>query len=167
MSRQQQARDWANAVLADEQAIIIDTETTGLSRYDEVVEIGIINSRGETVLNTLVKPQRSIHYHAWRVHGINTSMCADAPTFAQLYDQLTEIFTAASRIIIYNVSFDKRLLNQSCQQHGLSPFDFPPHQLQCAMKMYAQLVGRSRRLNGGHRALGDCIATLKLIKSMS
>ncbi|OKL75334.1 hypothetical protein AF45_005430 [Klebsiella pneumoniae MGH 59] len=35
--------------------VIIDTETTGLMASDEIIEITIINMRGEILLNTLVK----------------------------------------------------------------------------------------------------------------
>lgn len=38
--------------------VIIDTETTGLMASDEIIEITIINMRGEILLNTLVKPSR-------------------------------------------------------------------------------------------------------------
>ncbi|WP_227522462.1 exonuclease domain-containing protein [Klebsiella pneumoniae] len=37
--------------------VIIDTETTGLMASDEIIEITIINMRGEILLNTLVKPK--------------------------------------------------------------------------------------------------------------
>ncbi|WP_275897043.1 exonuclease domain-containing protein, partial [Klebsiella pneumoniae] len=40
--------------------VIIDTETTGLKDFDEIIEITIINMRGEILLNSLVKPSRLI-----------------------------------------------------------------------------------------------------------
>ena len=55
--------------LANE-CMIFDTETAGLGDTDEICEICIINHRGETLLDTLVKPQQRIPDEVIAIHGI-------------------------------------------------------------------------------------------------
>jgi len=67
--------------------VILDTETTGLYEA-EIVQLAIINHEGETLLNTLVKPEHpekmmeksSKGICAYDIHGIHPDMLANAPT---------------------------------------------------------------------------------------
>ena len=54
--------------------VIIDTETTGLMASDEIIEITIINMRGEILLNTLVKPSRPIPPEVTKINNITNEM---------------------------------------------------------------------------------------------
>lgn len=54
-TEQQIAKRWI-----DKGFVILDTETTGLGFDDEIVEISIIDCAGYVLLNTLVKPSKSI-----------------------------------------------------------------------------------------------------------
>ena len=40
--------------------LFLDTETTGLDERDEVVELAVINVRGEVLVGTLIKPVNPI-----------------------------------------------------------------------------------------------------------
>ena len=60
---------------------VLDTETTGLSETDEIVEIAIIRlDDGSEVINTLVNPSIPISKEATAIHGITDDMAA-IPTF--------------------------------------------------------------------------------------
>lgn len=178
--------EWARTILNDNQAIILDTETTGL--YGEPVEISIINMAGETVMDTLVKATVPIEPGAQAVHGITEQDLTDAPSFTDVYPELCTILERASKIVVYNAEFDFSIIERARKVHKLPLFsvsrldDLWPYDigewrgLTCAMKKYAQWVGewsdyhknyRWQRLNGGHRALGDCLATLEVIKKMT
>lgn len=179
------AVEWAKTVLNDPKAIILDTETTDLN--GEPVEISIINIAGETLLNTLVKATEPIDPDAQAVHGITEADLQTAPTFPDVYPELCRIFEASSRILIYNSDFDFGVMERARRRHKL-PF-YPVSEflkgtervvwwrgMSCAMKWYAQWYGewsnyhksyKWQQLNGGHRALGDCLATLAAIKEMT
>jgi DNA polymerase III epsilon subunit-like protein len=112
-----EAIDWAREVLADKQAVILDTETTDLQ--GEPVEIAVINLAGEPLLDTLVQATRPIDPETGRVHGITEAALQEAPTFPEVYPQLCRVFETASRIITYNADFDFGILERARRVHGL------------------------------------------------
>ena len=73
------ATQWARNVLANESAIIIDTETTGLGDSDQIVQIAIINTQGHEIYNTLIRPTVPIHPATQSIHKITTAAIASAP----------------------------------------------------------------------------------------
>jgi len=109
--------------------LILDTETTGISKEDKVIELGYLEATtllneletlseiGEDsyidALNTDIVSERyftsqPISQRAWEVHGIGMSSLYGCPK--------TETITIPEDtcyIIGHNISFDKRLLLQS------------------------------------------------------
>ncbi|MEG4197327.1 3'-5' exonuclease [Microcoleus sp. Pol12A5] len=164
---------WAREQLSQNDWVILDTETTGLDDA-EMVEIAVINPLGEAVLNTFIKPTIPIPVEVTEVHGISDEMVADAPSFLEVYPRIVEVLKD-KRILIYNAEFDIKILNYCCYLHGLSILNLKQRS-ECLMEWTAQWRGdwsnyyknyRYFPLNGGHRALGDCTAALKLIKKMA
>ncbi len=172
----QEAILWARNALSDQHAVILDTETTGLQTSAEIVDIAIIDSQGKTLLNQLLSPRGKIPREASAVHGITTADVATAPPWPGIHNQVEHILRSASIVVIYNAEYDLRLLHQTCALYQLSMTN-PRYQVECAMKRYAQFVGewndvyddfRWQRLKGAnHRALGDCMATLRVMKEMA
>lgn len=168
---------WAQEVLADESAVILDTETTGLNSTAEIIEIAVINTQGDPLLDTLVKPKGKIPIDAYEIHGIGSATVKNASTWPDIDQQVSDIIKNASRVVIYNAGYDTRLMRQTRQLYNLPPLDISAHHYQCAMKRYAEFYGdwrghqrgfRWQPLQGGnHRALGDCLATLNVIKKMA
>lgn len=167
-----EASEWASKALADPMAIILDTETTGLD--GEIIELAIINMQGEALFNKRFKPFTDVEEGAIAVHGITTEMLADESDFCDHEKTLRSILCKASRVIIYNRSFDENRLYSTCNLHDVETFDF---KAECAMLMYAQWIGdwsnywgnyKWYPLSGGdHSALGDCLATLECLKEMA
>ena len=164
---------WAAEFLANPKAVILDSETAGLDDDDQIVEIAIIDPLGNVLLDTLVKPLGPIPAAATAIHGITDEMVAEAHTFAQLLPRIEAIIEDRS-VAIYNAAFDFRLLRQSAQAWGLESQTEAGYY--CVMEAYAEWFGdwssyfRSytyQPLNGGHRALGDCQATLALLREMA
>ncbi len=163
---------------------ILDTETTGVTADDEVIQIGIVNQLGETVLNTLLNPTVPISSGAQAVHGISQPDVANAPTFRELYVQLSAIL-AGQTVIAYNMDFDWRMLQQTAKRHQLPMIRV--HEKHCAMKQYAKFYGmwngyrRSYKwqklgnaciqqgitVGNTHDALDDVLLTLELLRAMA
>lgn len=167
------ATDWARSVLADERTVILDIETTGLN--GSIVDIAIITTEGRTLLETLINPEQTIPNEASAIHGITDEMVKDAPKFSDIYPEILRVLTGA-RVVIYNANFDTGRLWYDCQRCDLPQLEKLFKSVECAMLKYAAWYGewnshhksfKWQRLNGGHRALGDCLATLELIKKMA
>lgn len=168
----EEACEWAREVLADENAVILDTETTDLC--GEAIEIAVIDMQGNTLLNQRIKPRKPVSAGALAIHGITNEMLRDQPTFEQVYAEIVRV-THGKRVLIYNYSFDRNILDDQCVMHNLEYFQWAKNSA-CVMKKFAQWYGdwsnyhesyKWQKLDGGdHTALGDCRATLDTLKSM-
>jgi DNA polymerase-3 subunit epsilon len=179
-----QAVEWARGLFALPRFLIIDSETTGLGSDDELCSIGIIDGSGNTILDSLIKPTRPIPWNVTRIHGITDRHVADAPTFADLYPQIAELL-ANEVVVVYNLSFDRRMLAQSGALHRLPAFRY--REVHCAMLEYAKFHGEWNYSRGGYRwhkladacgycdikavnthsAVGDSLLTLQLIRHIA
>lgn len=167
-------------------ALILDTETTGLGKDAEIVEICLIDCMGKVLLNTLVKPLNPIPAEATAIHGITNEMVASAPAWRDVY-HLFRLIAHDKTLVIYNADFDVRLIAQSTLMNRLvrEPFNL---RAACAMRNYANYHGQwderrnsfkwqslfnaAKQMNvtiegTSHRALADCKTTLAVIIAMA
>ncbi len=146
---------------------IVDTETTGLGYSDKVVEVAIIDLDGNILLNTLVNPNKRIHWAAEKVHGISNSMVQKAPGIKEIAGKVREILMNRT-MIAYNARFDARMIKQTfninvsyeCLMHNVMDY--------IGTSRYVSLEVATAKLRHNqqeHRALGDCYLCLKLINS--
>jgi len=171
----EKAAFWARSLLGRLDWVLLDTETTGISPYDEIVQIAVLAPDGEVLMDTLVHPTRSIPGEATFIHGITDADVIGAPSFPEIFPRLKEII-AGKTVIIYNAPFDVRLIRQTLAKHRLAAVGLEEEQVECAMLQYSAWVGelwgdggyKWQKLRGGdHTALGDCRATLAVIKTMA
>lgn len=172
------AAEWAWRMLQSPDAVILDTETTGLDSRAEIVQIAIMTMRGDVLLDTLVKPVGTIPPDASRIHGITLKTVEHAESFLDVAPAIYDILKDRT-CLIYNRDYDWRPLKQSAQAHGKDPFISLPStaKFECVMLPYSAYVGEvsswatgykwQRLPSGDHSALGDVIATRKLIFQMA
>lgn len=175
--------------------VVIDTETTGLTENAEIIEIAIINMRGEVLLNTLVKPTQPIPPEVTDINHITDEMVADAPTWPEVYSRVKNII-AGRKWLAWNSSFDARMMVQSCLKtgflDGMKPDavasvirDIETNHID-AKAIYDQWYGefdkkrkgfkRQRltkaaerhgiEIGGAHRALADCMMVLGVLNTV-
>lgn len=181
---QEESIIWAKKML-EGNFCILDTETTGLNNA-EIVQIGIVTSTGEEY-QRLVKPTTEISESAFKIHGISNEDVADAPYFEQVFLEVWKLMKGRD-VIIYNADFDLTVIRNSLRLRGYQ-IAFPTSDrrgcrifinggsIHCAMHYYSQYIGewndyygnyKWQKLPGGdHSALGDCRATMEIIKQMS
>lgn len=171
------AVQWARDLLAADDWVILDSETTGLNDA-EFVQLAIIDHTGAVLFDSLIKPEGEIEPGAARVHGITAEMVMDAPSFEDVYFDISVIMDG-KRVVVYNAPFDWGVWNNVLvRAYPLTRgMDNPICPWLCAMLPYARYVGewndyrqdyRWQKLPAGdHSALGDCRATLKLIREMA
>lgn len=93
--------------------VVIDTETTGLGEDAEIIEIAVINMRGEVLLDTLVKPTQSIPPEVTEINHITNEMVADAPVWRDVFPKVLDIISH-HKWLAWNSGFDARMLEQTC-----------------------------------------------------
>jgi DNA polymerase III subunit epsilon len=121
------------------QPVYLDTETTGISPHDEIVEICIVSHDGKTLLDTLVKPTIPIPVGATRVHGITNEMVENAPAWKETWPSVKE-FLMGKPLAIYNADFDLRMIQQMNQKWNIQ-WRVPRGNSLCIMMLYAQFYG--------------------------
>jgi DNA polymerase III epsilon subunit-like protein len=169
-------------VVEDPRVIYLDTETTGFGPRAEIVDIAVVSAAGEVVLESLVQPTRRIPADATAIHGITNADVKDAPAWCDLYQDLLRVL-AGRRVIVYNVIFDRQMVNQACDRYHLAA---PAADWECAMRKYAGFYGnwdsgkrwyRFQKLEravlafgaepGGHRAAADAFACRAVVLGMA
>ena len=167
------ARRWIDAA-----PLILDTETTGLDLNAEVIELALIDLEGNVIFSEMMKPVAPVTEGAYKIHGISDEMLAEKPSWPEIYPRLLKAI-AGRDIVIFNSAFDVRMIEQTCQRHGLPMQAFNSH---CLMLLYAEFYGE-RKGSGwkwqnlfkalaqadlqhrpAHRAVGDCLMTADLLK---
>ncbi len=155
---------------------VIDLETTGLSpgAHERIVEIAVVHTDENGTITgeweTLVNPQR--HVGAEHIHGIRAVDLIDAPSFADIADDIVDLL--GGRVIVaHNARFDRGFL---AAEFGRTPLALPDDApTLCTMQLARELIpgaGRSLAdccaafdipIENAHRALVDAHATAELL----
>ena len=109
--------------------IVFDTETTGTSKNDVIVELGFVvlcrntkyESHSHLVLESLVQPMSP---RAYDVHGItNEEISTSGRPIVDVLDSFFEFVKLSrktgGRVIAHNASFDRRMLKQTLERFNL------------------------------------------------
>lgn len=129
--------------------IFLDTETTGFSANDVVIEVGVVDLAGETLFESLVKPTIPIPPDSIAIHGITEEDVKDAPGWADIWEDLRAVLDG--RLVgMYNAEFDLRLLKQTHQSHWLE-WTLKDNYFFCVMNLYAAFYGENSRRSRGYR----------------
>lgn len=128
------AKEWI-----EQRPVYLDTETTGLSPFDVVIEVAVVDSDGRVLLDTLVKNIRPVPADATRIHGLTETHLKQAPDWGQVWEELNKVL-AGRAVGIFNASYDLRLLRQTCGQSGIG---WAPSYGQnfCIMELFARHHG--------------------------
>jgi DNA polymerase-3 subunit epsilon len=175
------AAAWARSVLeAHQDWLFVDTETTGLSSRDQVIELAVAAPvrqlgrwRLEPVLVQRMRPSVPINPSASMVHGITERHLRDAPTFVEIADQIRALMHGR-RLLAWNAPFDRAALNKTSTFWQTSPVA-QDHAWHCAMRAHAVWAGdttgrmlyRYHKLGGDHSAMGDVMCMLDRIVAMA
>ena len=158
--------------------VVIDTESTGYSNDDEIVELGVIDKNSSILFESMFRPQKEISQEAFNVNGIHNSELNNKPTFSEQWENIKQALKGKI-IVTYNRDFDKRIMLQTCQKQGIDTKEVDKlfETSICAMQSYTEYKGhyKATKLNEAlsevgvvkvqtHRAVDDCFDTLRLIE---
>jgi len=122
--------------------VYLDTETTGLESNDEIIEIAIVNSSGEVIFESFVRPQKPIPAAATAINNITNTMVSNSPSWGEIWPTIRNLLLDHP-IGMYNAEFDIRMILQSLEINNipnitkLNAFDI--------MKVYSDYMRSDRR----------------------
>jgi len=154
---------------------VVDVETTGGGPADRITEVAVVHvdqGRVGRTYHTLVNPGRPIPPWVQGLTGITDRMVASAPPFEGIAEELAR--RLEGRIFVaHNEPFDRRFVRSALLSAACDP---PEGERLCTVRLGRFLVPGlpSHRLDalaahfgigieGRHRALGDALATARLL----
>lgn len=157
----------------EEYYVILDTETTGYGKDDEIIQLSIVDMNGKVLFNELFNPEKEKFYEATKVHGLKKSDLEHAHKWQDKWPIIQEILTEKT-ILMHNASFDLRLIEQTCQRYKV---DYQvPARAKCTLNFFGKnykvkklkdvLVhfGIEHSSEKLHEAVTDCLMCLKALK---
>lgn len=152
-------------------AYMIDTETTGGAKTDQVIDLAVVSCKtGQILIDTLYKPTVALNEFARKVHGLTDADLRDAPEFADQAESLRALLQG-KLLLAWNAAFDQRLMEQTFRAFNKP---IPDVRWACAMTIYQRVKGLKKPPSltnactetgvkpGSHRALTDAVAAARV-----
>ena len=117
LANKQQVMQLVRQKLA-EKPVYIDTETTGITRTDEILGIVIVDWDGSVLFESFIRPQKPIPPESTAIHGITSDMVEKARPWPIAWQQIRPL-VAGRLLAMYNAEFDMRMMQQSLEQYRL------------------------------------------------
>ena len=159
--------------------VILDTETTGLSRDDEVIELAIVDMSGKILYHSLFAPTVEVNPNASRVNGYTKENLKNEKKFKDEWEKIKQAIGYRT-VLGHNVDFDQRLVEQTLRRYGLNPNEatrvfsnaYDSKKIAKAhlttksygLESLANMVGIEEKEL--HNAKDDCLLTLKFLKRL-
>jgi len=157
------------------EAILLDTETTGLSRTDEVIELALLRFRYSHYSGRILEvkdsyvgrrePGCAISAQATKLHGIKK---ADVAGRQLDFGRVRALLDGASMVLAHNASFDQRMATKLlpeldrlpwyCTMNGIDWLDKG-----CGSRKLEDICAAFGVTYGAHRADADVHALLELL----
>lgn len=163
--------------LLERDAVIFDTETTGLKAdRDRVIELSIIDMSGEVLFSSLFNPHVPLGTRITEITGLDDIALMDAPDFRDRADEIGRIMNGRT-VVGWNVPFDARFMQCELSRVGKG---FSPAESIDAMELCSYALGRGvkslklQKAKAGlglgdsqeHRSLADCMDTLAVMRAV-
>lgn len=110
------------AKLLEGNYVFMDTETTGVTNNDEVVNLAFIDRDTQMVYNSYFKPSIKMTPEASAVSGITDEFLANKPTILEEWGNIKKALNSR-RYAIYNKSFDERMIRATISKLSLHTYN--------------------------------------------
>jgi DNA polymerase-3 subunit epsilon len=159
--------------------VIFDCETTGTDRLqDQVIEMCMQRglAEGAPRQSWRIKPSVPIHPGAQAVHGITLADLEGCPSFAEVSEEIAQVFAEADVIVGYNIAFDIDMLQAEYTRIGRPLLDLHGKKIVDAFRLWQQCEPRSlshahqrfvgNEFSAAHSASADVAATGRVLSGM-
>ncbi len=159
--------------------LVFDCETTGTHfATDQVIELCVQHGLSEDAPNQVwrIQPSTPIHPGARALHGISEEDLVACPSFAELADEISDVFASAEVIVGYNIAFDIQMLQAEYARIGRPLLDLSDKKIVDAYRLWQKFEPRSlqhahKRFVGegfasAHSASADVAATGRVLAGM-
>ncbi len=159
--------------------VVIDLETS--AEPDDpnawIIEIGLVDAQGETLLDTKLKPGVPVKPVVERVTGLEERELKDAPGFTQVYGRLKDLLRGKP-LGAYGAENDRTALERAVQRFQQPPLEVGQwvdlaelYMRYCGGESFYSLEDACRNegipVEGAHQAVDDARMALKLVQKMA
>lgn len=145
---------------------IFDTEAVQCP--DELIEIAVIDCKGNIVYDTLVRPSHKINWRISALTGITNQMVANKPDIHEVMGDLRDLVSGKT-MMSWGIDYDTVLLQKSVDTTGINL----NCSFCCAQKIHMGLFDNINQIalhkaagndTQNHRALDDCKLVLDVLQ---
>ncbi len=130
----------SNRGVSLEEILCFDTETTGVVPGSEILQLSMMDGRGEVLFDEYIRPVRAKEWPgAERVHHISPEMVADKESMDFHRSRIEEILENARIYVGYNVLFDIKMLKYA--GFSMDPFHRNEVRVIDVMRNFAPVYG--------------------------
>lgn len=135
-------------------AIVLDTETTGLSKEnDRIIEIAIVWWKEDKEFHHRFNPQIPIPVEASNVHGITDEDIKDCDLFSTHAETLYRLIANAEAFIGHNPWFDRNMIEAEFARCGLKIEKWPT--MICTKRLWDAHEPNDRHLMNAYQRFVD------------
>lgn len=170
-------KDEIRKLLSDENAVILDTETTGLYGDVKIIELSIIDMQGSLLFHSLFYPGILLPEKIPEITGITDEMLIHEPFFFEKADEIAAIIRG-KKVIAWNADFDRQRIFEEMTAAGMGTAA-SALEWKDAMALYSFSRGYRKKWcklivakaemgiseNQEHRSTADCLDTLAVLKA--
>lgn len=156
--------------------VVIDTETTGMTADDEVIELSVVDMDGTVLYDSTFCPVSEVNPFASSVNHLTNECLCDSPLFTDEWSKIKS-FIGNKKVLAHNTKFDQRIIKQTLEKYNMDSSIVDSLFADCydsvsIAKKYLDLPSYSLeniahslgiRRAESHRAADDCIMTLEVL----
>ncbi len=100
--------------------VALDFETANRFRHSAcaISIVTVKSGKVSDVYARLIRPLE-LQFEFSYIHGITAADVKNAPSFADMHAEITELLRDANRIVTHDASFDRSVMTAACNKWGL------------------------------------------------
>lgn len=104
----------------DSAVLLLDTETTGISNEDEIIQLAFVDLVTKKSFNSYIKPKKAKN-NAYHVNHISNQQLQHQNEWPTVWEEIQNYLQDKSSVVVYahNAAFDARMIKNACARYQL------------------------------------------------